>query len=301
MKLIYSLLVVAFSPLLCLGQHITLVTTLQDSIENSSGLIYLNGKLITHNDSGGEPMLYEFDSVSGNVTRLVMIENATNTDWEDICYDNAYIYIADFGNNNGSRTNLKIYRLPISDYFMTPNDTVTVDIINFSYSDQTDFTPNPFSTNFDAEALISYNDSLFIFTKNWDNNWTYIYALPKVPGTYQIEKVDSIDVQGLITSATYDDLSNTVLLSGYTSAFTDAFIVEISGFTLNNFSNGIIDRYIIEPPLGSSTKIEGITCFQSNQYYLTAEKNATGTPALYRLDRLSLKIDAIEAITDYIS
>ena len=297
-KLIYNLFLATLFPAFSHGQQIVLVTHLQDSIQESSGLIYLNQKLITHNDSGGESALYELDSISGNVTRRVIIKNATNTDWEDICYDSTYIYIADFGNNNGSRTDLKVYRLSILDYFTTPNDTVTVDTINFSYLDQTDFTPSQFSTNFDAEAIISYNDSLFIFTKNWGNNWTYIYALPKIPGTYQIVKIDSINVQGLTTGATYDAVSNTIFLTGYT--FTNPFIVEVSNFTSNDFSNGTINRYSIVTPLGSSIQIESITCLQANQYYLTAEINLTGTPSLYRLNSASLGVFDIKEITKYI-
>ncbi len=292
MKLKFVLLFVCTLPLLGFGQQLIHLATLQDSIQETSGLIYLEGKLITHNDSGGEPMLYEIDSISGNITRSVFIENATNTDWEDICFDSSYIYIADFGNNSGSRTDLKVYRLLISDYLLTPNDTVTVDMINFSYFDQTDFSPSPLSTNFDAESMFSYNDSLFIFTKNWVNNWTNIYALPKTPGTYQIEKVDSIDVQGLITGGTYNDSTNTILLSGYT--FTVPFIVEISGFTSNDFSNGIINRYLLTLPAGASIQIESITRFEANQYYLTSEVNIIGPPTLYRLNQSTLNIDAID-------
>ena len=135
--------------------------------------------------------------------RKVIISNATNYDWEDICRDSTYIYIGDFG-NVGSRTDLKIYRLSVSSYLTTLNDTVTADTIQYSYSDQTDFTPDQFNTNYDAEALISYNDSLYIFTKNWGNYWTNIYALPKTPGTYQISKVDSLYSEGLVTGATYN-------------------------------------------------------------------------------------------------
>ena len=156
------------------GQQLTFLTILQDSIKETSGLIYLNQKLITLNDTG-EPALYEIDSISGEVFRKVIISNATNYDWEDICYDSTYIYIGDFG-NVGSRTDLKIYRLSISSYLTTLNDTVTVDTIQFSYSDQTDFTPAQFTTNYDAEALISYNDSLYIFTKNWGNYWQVTYT-----------------------------------------------------------------------------------------------------------------------------
>ena len=153
-----------------------------------------------------------------------------------------------------------------------------MDVINFSYLDQIDFNPSLFSTNFDAESIISYKDSLFIFTKNWGNNWTNIYVLPKTPGTYQIEKTDSLDFQGLITGGIYGETANTILLTGYT--FTYPFIVEISGFTSNDFSNGTINRYLLNTPGGSSIQIEGITSFEANQYYLTAEVNASGTPSL---------------------
>ena len=292
MKLIYILFFVFTFSSLCHGQQISLVTTLESFIEESSGLIYLDGKLITHNDSGGNPTLYELDDVSGNITRSVVIENAANTDWEDLCHDDTYIYIADFGNNNGTRNDLKIYRLPISDYLTTPNDTVIADTINFSYLDQTNFTPSTFSTNFDAEAIISCNDSLFIFTKNWGNNWTNIYALPKTPGTYQIEKIDSIDVQGLITGGSYDDTENIVLLSGYTFAYP--FVIEINGFTSNDFSDGTVNRYPLDTPSGSSIQIEGITHFQANEYYLTAEAHLSGNPSLYKLEQSTININALD-------
>ena len=263
------------------GQKIIALTDLHDSIKETSGLIYLNHKLITHNDSGGDPALYEIDSISGRILRTVFIENATNIDWEDICYDSTYVYIGDFG-NDGSRTDLKIYRLPILSYFNTPNDTVSVDTINFSFSDQRDFTPNQFATNFDAEALIAYNESLYIFTKNWGDNWTNIYALPKTPGTYQISRLDSIDAGGLVTGATYNASSHTVLLTGYT--FDSAFIIDISDLTENGFSSGIVRRYQISTPPDYSFQIEGIASLGINQYYLSAEELGSLKPALYRLD-----------------
>lgn len=298
MKLLSILFLgVVYFPL-AYGQQISIVSTLQDSISETSGLIYLNGKLITHNDSGSEPYLYEIDSLSGEVSRSVFIENATNVDWEDLCSDDTYIYIADFGNNSGTRTDLKVYRLLISDYLNTPNDTVSVDTINFSYLDQTSFTSSTFSTNFDAEAILSYNDNLFVFTKNWGDKWTNIYALPKTPGTYSIEKVDSLNVQGFITGATYNESLNTILLSGYT--FTYPFIFELRDFTSTDFSNGTIDRYQVPIHSGSSIQIEGITYFQNNQYYITSEINSGGNASLYRLEatnQSTATINTIEPIT----
>jgi hypothetical protein len=286
-------------PLLFFGQQLTLVTSLHESLNESSGLIYLNQKLITHNDSGGEAALYEFDSISGEVTREVFLSNATNVDWEDLCYDDSYIYVADFGNNAGSRTDLKIYRILISDYFMTENDTVSADIISFSYADQTNFTPSAYTTNFDAEALISCNDSLYIFTKNWGNYRTNIYPVPKTPGTYQVEKTDSIDSQGLVTGATHNFSVNTIVLSGYT--LSSAFIIEISGFTPNQFSSGTIERYQVDPPNGSSRMIESIAFLNHYQYYLTAEQNFSGAASLYRLNTdNSMSIDEPEKTGDLI-
>jgi hypothetical protein len=288
----------AVFPLMAQGQELIFLTALHDSLRETSGLIYLNQKLITHNDSGGKPALYEIDSISGEIIRTVVISNATNVDWEDICYDSTYLYIGDFG-NNGSRTDLRIYRLPILSYLTTVNDTVTVDTIQFNYSDQTDFTPNQFSTNFDAEALVSFNDSLYIFTKNWGNNWTNIYALPKTPGNYQISKVDSINAQGLVTGATYNSVSKTMLLIGYT--FVSPFIIEISNFTFNEFSSGTIKRYLIPPPPDFSFQMEGITSLSQNQYYITAEEFPPLKSALYRLDTDQLSgLEYHEEITSLI-
>jgi hypothetical protein len=278
------------------SQQVTLVATLNSTINETSGLISINQQLITHNDSGGEAALFEVDSVTGNFTRKVYLSNANNNDWEDICTDSLYIYIGDFGNNNGSRTNLKIYRVLIADYLNTPNDTVTADILNFSYADQTNFTPSSFSTNFDAEAIIAINDSLYIFTKNWGNYWTNIYVLPKTPGTFQATKIDSINAQGLVTGATYNTTNNTIGLVGYT--FTSAFFIKISLFSNNQFSGGTVVRNLITVP--ASFQVESITHKSSNEYYLTAEEHSSGSSSLYRLTEQTTNINEVISSPNYI-
>ena len=81
------------------AQEISVVTELDPYIQETSGLIQINGKLITHNDSGGKPVLFEFNSSTGNVTREVVVNGVGSKDWEDICTDDTHIYIADIGNN----------------------------------------------------------------------------------------------------------------------------------------------------------------------------------------------------------
>ena len=164
MKLIQLLL---FINLTLTAQTTNFLTVLPDEVMESSGLINLDDRIITHNDSGGEAALFEIDRTSGMVLRKVVIENATNTDWEDICSDEDYIYIGDFGNNNGNRTDLKIYKISQEDYFNS--DTVQAEELNFNYQDQLNFSNQIYTTNYDAEALISKDDSLYLFSKNWGN------------------------------------------------------------------------------------------------------------------------------------
>ena len=121
-----------------------LQTELNTTISEVSGIIWIEGRLIGHNDSGDDANLYEIDPVSGEVIRTVMVENANNIDWEDITYDEDYIYIADFGNNDGNRTNLMIYKISKSDFLSMP--TVIADTIKFNYAEQIDFSPGPYST-----------------------------------------------------------------------------------------------------------------------------------------------------------
>lgn len=81
MKFYIVLLSFILFPILGQSQQLNLVVQLENTLKESSGLIYLNNKIITHNDSGNEAALYELDSLSGNTTRKIVVDNATNTDW----------------------------------------------------------------------------------------------------------------------------------------------------------------------------------------------------------------------------
>ena len=144
------------------GQDFTLTEKfeLPNQVEETSGLLYYNNKIITHNDSGSDANLYEIDPENGEITRVVTVVNATNIDWEDLGQDDTYIYIADIGNNNGNREDLKIYKILKSDFISSTN--VTSQEITFSYEDQTDFSSQPNNSNFDAEAICVYQDQILI-------------------------------------------------------------------------------------------------------------------------------------------
>ena len=264
------------------GEGLPMQTALDSSVNESSGLLMMDGKLITHNDSDETPELFEINESTGAVERSVYIKNVKNNDWEDIAADEEYIYIGDFGNNLGNRENLMVYKISKEEYHNTNNDTVIAEKIEFNYATQTNYNTARYSSNFDAEALISYQDHLYIFTKNWDNKNTDVYKLSKKPGNYTAEKVDTIETNGLITGAEYDEKNDRVLLVG--SGIPTPFLIELKDFSDGKFSNGKFLKHDLEPQLGASIQIEGITMAENNACYLSAEKSITGASALYKFD-----------------
>jgi Secretion system C-terminal sorting domain len=279
------------------GQQLSLETALDATVNETSGLIYLNNTLITHNDSATTNQLFDIDLTTGAVTRTVTITNATNIDWEDITHDDSYIYIGDFGNYQGDRTDLKVYRILISEYFS--NLSVSADVINFEYNDQSDFTPSPLATNFDAEGLMHYNNKLYIFTKNWLDGKTNIYELTKTPGTYNISKIDSIEAQGLVTGVTYNSINNSILLCGYD--VNSPFLIELNGFNTGLFSNGNVIKTSVNSPTNYSSQIEGITSINASEYYISAEENGSDLSGLFsvNLSTLSDENNALNSLTFY--
>ena len=84
--------IILFCSILCVSaQQFTLETDLSASVSETSGLLYLNNTLITHNDSATTNQLFDVDAETGSVTRTVTITNVTNTDWEDLTHDDTYI------------------------------------------------------------------------------------------------------------------------------------------------------------------------------------------------------------------
>jgi len=257
-------------------------------------LLYFNNKLITHNDSGDTANLYEIDTISGAISRTVTIANATNIDWEDITQDNDYIYIGDIGNNNGNRTNLKIYRISKSDYLN--NTSINAEIINFSYEDQTDFSSQLNNTNFDAEAISVRNNNIVIFTKNWVNEMVNVYVIPKTIGTHIAVNKGAFNVNGLVTGSSFNELDDSFILCGYDSSLSP-FLVYVSDFSGNNFFNGNIVKTIISSEIGQS-QIEGVTNILNGKYFLSRENFQTTiagfpiilAPKLYRFDNTSFTL-----------
>ena len=257
------------------------ITELPKMVDETSGLFFYNGRVWTHNDSGGKPILYGLDTTNFEVVQQITLSNAKNKDWEDVCTDGETVYVGDFGNNKGNRKNLRIYTFPLKNIPKEGNTTVTVDSINFSFGDQTEFEYEKHNHDFDCEAMFASNDYLYLFSKGWATGTTRLYRLSKTPGTQVAEVVNGFDSQGLITGADYDPDSGILVLVGYVNKVWLPFLYLIydfddAGVKLSN------RRFELHNYLGTQT--EGICFYEKGKCYLSAETSPTVTSRIFTID-----------------
>ena len=238
--------------------------TLSDTLRETSGLVYFDDQLWTHNDDT-DVNIYALDTI-GNITNRYPLKGLKNTDWEEISQDSAYFYIGNFGNNvSGIRKDLQILR--IEKMPLKANEP-QIDTIAFSYSNQVDFTRSKANTtDFDCEAFIVSKDSIYLFTKQWTNKKTALYALPKLPGSYTAQFKAEFDVNGLITGATYLEEKKLIALCGYSKQLKP-FLYLLYDFKDNDFFSGNKRKITLALPYH---QVEGITTKNGLQYYITNE------------------------------
>ena len=253
---------------------LNLVANLVDTLSENSGLVWAAGKLYTFNDSGSGTKVYEV-TANGTIIRTIHIANSTNVDWEAMTSDSTYFYIGDFGNNNGNRTDLCIYRLLKSEVTNNALDTVVAEKMNFSWADQLDFTSAYNANDFDCEAFYATEDSLFLFSKNWVDLKTKCYSLPNYwIDTLNATLISQFDVDGLITDACKDTINDRIYLLGYKnngSNFYTSFIWCLWDHASNFIFSGNKRRIEIGNVLTVS-QTEGITLSDNGTAYVSAEK-----------------------------
>jgi hypothetical protein len=256
--------------------------TLPKSINETSGLIKIDNQLWTHNDSGGESKLYRIDERNGHVTKTVQIDNARNRDWEDIAYDDNYVYIGDTGNNMGNRQDLKIYKIPRA--ALSSETRVRAEVIHYSYNDQKSFKRSLHKHNYDCEAMIALNGKLYLFSKNWQDYKTRLYELSTTPGKHKAVHIATFDTNGLVTAATYNHELGILLLTTYNNLMS-VNVWAFSQHNNRNFFSGQSKRLNIDPLQG---QVEGITFTDNYKAYLSSEAFRkyifSFDPALYELD-----------------
>jgi hypothetical protein len=238
---------------------------MQSVLNETSGLIKWGNFIYTHNDNT-DKRVFALDTLNGSIANTYTFQTLTNIDWEEISQDSLFIYIGDFGNNaNGNRTNLKIYK--INKASILTNSPV-IDTIRFNYSNQTNYTATGSNnTDFDCEAFIVTNDSIYLFTKQWVTKKTSLYSLPKTGGTHVANFKSTQDVAGLITGSTFVKNKKIVTLCGYSNTLQPFFYL-LYDFNGNSFFSGNKRKVSINLPFH---QIEGIATSNGIKFYLSNE------------------------------
>jgi hypothetical protein len=244
-------------------------------LEGSSTLFFWNGGYWTYNDHTN-CCLYRIDSTNASTTDTLCISGISNYDTEEVSQDSLYLYFGDFGNNSGTRQNLHILRISKESLL---NQTFAVDTIWFSYEDQTDFTSNPQATDFDCESFIVTRDSIYLFTKQWVSEQTTVYGLPKTPGTFVAHRLETYNVGGLVTGATYIPQYRMAVLCGYDYnggnylSSLHPFILLLYDFQGDDFFSGNKRRL----NFGTLVKeqVEAVATSNATDFYITNEHFTT--------------------------
>jgi hypothetical protein len=233
-------------------------------LRETSSLLLWNSQLWTSNDDR-DTRLYGLDT-TGVIRKEILLKKITNTDWEEMSQDSLYFYIGDFGNNaSGNRLDLHILRVEKESL---AQNVQKIDTLSFSYSDQTDFRKSKSNTtDFDCEAFVVLDDSIYLFTKQWKQKKTAVYALPKTPGNHVAQLKESYNIKGLITGATYVQDKKIIALSGYSKRLSP-FIYLLYDYNNSNFFSGNKRKIKIALPFH---QVESIATQNGRNYYLTNE------------------------------
>lgn len=242
------------------------LANLHPALNETSGIIEIDSLYYTFNDSGAEAEVFSFSEHSSIIQKTI-ISNATNIDWEAIAYDGDYFYLADVGNNFGTRDTLTIYKIPADGIKHRDPVSTASEIISFSYNEEV-FKNSTGWYSHDCEAIFAYGDSLYLISKDWVGNSARIYTLPKEPGHYNIEHRNSYHVDALITGSDVNIETKEVAMVGYRNYVPVLIVYSFEEDPSLIKCGGKVRKY----PLRIGAQVEAV-CFDENgRIMITAEK-----------------------------
>lgn len=166
------------------------------------------GLVWSHNDSGGEPIVFGLDATGAVRARARLPVQAQ--DWEDVsaarCGEHDCLYVADIGDNRVSRRRVAIHRLPepaLGDTSTGPPET-----FNAVYAD------GPHN----AEALFVIGDDLFIVTRD---RVAGLYRAAMRPSSHDLsfQRVGQLGLEAVTDAETSRDGRSVVVRTSHEAVF----------------------------------------------------------------------------------
>ena len=265
-------------------------------VEETSGLIFWSDGYWTHNDSGGLPIIYKLDTLSGEVIQRITLSGRQNIDWEEIAQDEDFIYVGDHGNNSGNRDDLAIYIVAKADIPSSGDVEVQSGKIDFVYSDYPGRIEKRKDNNFDCEAMIATDQWIYLFSKNRGDNQSKLYKLPKTAGDYTAEKITTFNTAGLVTGADLNEVDNELMLIGYTNNQWIPFLWLMFDFEEEDFFSG--NKRRIDMPMVTATQTEGICYTHGKKGIISSENNPLFNQTMYNFTSNQWTDQQISSVTE---
>ncbi|MBS1571414.1 MAG: hypothetical protein JST62_03320 [Bacteroidetes bacterium] len=235
------------------------IAVLSDSLQENSGLGFFGEKLFTLNDGGNPSELYQINAENGKIIQTISIP-VPNIDWEALAFSGNNMYIGDFGNNRGTRKDLKIYKIPVSSIKII---TDSISTVSFYYPEQKDFTPKNLNNNYDLEAMIFHENQLHLFSKAWENKTIVHYTInPNETNLQPAIYNEEFATNFVVTDAAYH--AKKLYLLGYNKK-TEAFLMICNETSSGIFFNEKPQKYYLGSTLFLS-QLEGIAVNDTGIY-----------------------------------
>lgn len=215
-------------------------------------------------DAGNNNHLYGLN-LKGQIVKDIIVNNAKNTDWEDLTSDaDGNIYIGDFGNNSKKRTQFTIYKVPQPD---KASSSVEAEQINFTLPKKMD--------SEDFESFFLHNGMFYLFSK--DHKTCELVRIPNKPGHHVASYISKVKLKGKhvkVTSADISDDGTTVVLLNHDKLW------KLTKYSADDFFSGTLEDFTFE----HDTQKEGIYLISNNEVFITDERNKYDGGYIYRFN-----------------
>ncbi|MCW3110458.1 MAG: hypothetical protein JWQ09_4964 [Segetibacter sp.] len=219
----------------------------------------------------------------GKLLQTVNVSNVEATDVEAVASDSNFVYLGDIGDNIGDREERQIIKVSLANIPAGAEVQVPGEIIEFTFPNE-EVTENKKQNNFDCESLMSFKDSLYVFTKDREDKETKLYVLPKTPGKYTARYINSFNSEGLVTDAAMNKQNNELALIGYHKGHLYPFIFLFTNFQGNDFFSGEHQKIELANKKWD-WQLEGITYSNKNIVYFSCEETKEVPATFYGIRR----------------
>jgi hypothetical protein len=258
----------------------SIVAQLPKKLKEISGM-EKDGNFLWAISDNPKAAIYKLD-LSGNPVQELTVENTTVSDVEDVAVDADYLYIADIGDNDGTRGQRQILKIEKSSIGNDEKAKVKADVISFSFPSQ-DIKKKK-DNDYDCEAIFSNGNNLYLFTKRRSDGKTELFELAKTKGNQTPKSITTFNSEGMITGASINEAGKEVALCGYQHGHQQPFIWLLNEFKGNNFFSGQQKRYVLTTDK-KDWQVESITFKDENSLLFACETTSDMPATLYSISK----------------